>query len=195
MAQTPKPKTLRDLVRLSPTEAEIDFLLTELDTHNHRAAAILGGAFVEDALEYAIQRRLVRLGKERLAFLFEYPGPLSSFSAKIQVGFAIGLYGPVVRHDLDVIRQIRNGFPHAKKPISFDTPEVIKEIERSQYLKWKANNGKSDVFRFIPDTTVVANSQHRYQYVVLAKLLANELFMLGKKPRIRIRISRVSALP
>ena len=123
MTEIPKTRTLRELSRLSPTDDEIDVLLSEIDTHNHRAAAVLGGAFVEDALEYAIQRRFLSLSKAESEFIFEYPGPLSSFDAKIRAGFGIGLYGTIVRNDLHVIRRVRNAFAHAKKPISFDTPE------------------------------------------------------------------------
>jgi hypothetical protein len=193
MAQAPKIKSLREITRLSPIEAEIDALLSEIDTHNHRAAAVLGGAFVEDALEYAIQRRFVALGKERLDSLFEYPGPLSSFDAKIQVGFAIGLYGPIIRHDLDVIRRIRNGFAHAKKPISFNTIQVVREMEKSQYLQWKEKNG-SYAYMSIVKSTPQTDSLHRYWYAVLTKTVANELFVLGQTAG-GIRLAKVSPLP
>jgi hypothetical protein len=191
-APQPRPKSLTEISRLSPSNDEIDTLLSEIDTHNHRAAAVLGGAFVEDALEYAIQRRLVILTPKELGSMFEYPGPLSSFGAKIQLGYAIGLYGVIVRKDLDIIRRIRNAFAHAKKPISFDTPQVTHEMEKSQYLGWKDTNGETD-YMSIVRTAPKTDSLHRYWYAILSKSLAHELFMLGKKTG--LRINAVPGLP
>jgi len=192
MAESEKIRSLREITRLSPTSEEVDTLLTEIDTHNHRAAAVLGAAFVEDALEYAIRHRFRPLSKSALEKLFEYPGPLSSFDAKIRIGFALGLYGEIVRNDLNVIRNIRNGFAHAKKPISFDIPEVIREMKKSMYLRWKDEN-KLGTYMQIVSTTPKADSLYRYWYAILTKLLAHELFVLGKTAD--MRLSTVSEMP
>jgi DNA-binding MltR family transcriptional regulator len=186
MAQTPKPKTLIEISKQSPTTEEIDALLSEIDTHNHRASAVLGGAFVEDALESAIQKRFIVLGKTKTDKLFDYPGPLSSFDAKIRVGYAIGLYGQIIHNDLDVIRHIRNAFAHAKKPISFDTQEVINELQKSKYLQWRDANQNSDAYASIVRTTRMHDSQYRHWWAVLTKLLANELFVLARNNKIRL---------
>ncbi|MGM4967818.1 MltR family transcriptional regulator [Tardiphaga sp. 1201_B9_N1_1] len=56
--------------------------------------------------------------------LFEGEAPLSSFSAKIKIGYALGLYGKIVRDDLDTIRTVRNAFAHSTVHLDFKTPAV-----------------------------------------------------------------------
>ena len=64
--------------------------------------------------------------------IFEGNGPLSSFSHKILTGYALGLFGNVFRHDLDLIRELRNGFAHARHPMTLTTPQVA---EVCKYLR------------------------------------------------------------
>jgi hypothetical protein len=61
---------------------------------------------------------------ERLKAIFGSDGILSSLSAKIKMAYAMSLIGPVTRHDLDLIRYIRNEFAHSKIHFDFETPEV-----------------------------------------------------------------------
>jgi hypothetical protein len=49
---------------------------------------------------------------------------MGSFFASIELGYALGLYGNLLRDDLHTIRTIRNAFAHAMKPLTFDTPQV-----------------------------------------------------------------------
>jgi hypothetical protein len=70
---------------------------------NDPYAAIMAGAFVEDAL-----RRLV--------------GGSANFNSMIEVGFSSGLYKELARNDLHVIRSVRNAFAHEMKPITFRYP-------------------------------------------------------------------------
>ncbi|MGH6878708.1 MAG: hypothetical protein ACREHV_15205 [Rhizomicrobium sp.] len=89
---------------------------------NHRGAALLIGANVENTLENAIVKFLA---PDRTKYLFRDGAPLGTFSNKILMGYALDLYGDDTFANLDVIRQIRNAFAHAKIPISFETPELI----------------------------------------------------------------------
>src|SRR5262249_47141854 len=56
--------------------------------------------------------------------LFTGNGALASFSSRIQVASALGLLTREQRANLDYIREIRNAFAHATKPIRFATPEI-----------------------------------------------------------------------
>jgi DNA-binding MltR family transcriptional regulator len=62
--------------------------------------------------------------------LFGSMKPLSSFSAKIRMGFALRLYGERTFHDLELLRELRNLFAHGKLAIDFDTPEVKSAINQ-----------------------------------------------------------------
>jgi hypothetical protein len=171
----PKKPSLRDLSKLPPDESELGAVWAEINLQSHRAAAVLGGALVEDALQFAIKTHFVYLSRSDEDKLFDYQGPLASFDAKIRVGYAIALYGPVVRNDLDVIRRIRNGFAHARKPITFDTSQVAKEMAKIRYLALVPNEGSlmSDYIAGEPDATL------RARYSVLARTLSHKLFVVG----------------
>jgi DNA-binding MltR family transcriptional regulator len=67
---------------------------------------------------------MVKLTPEEHDQLFIGTGPLATFSAKIRLGYALGIYGRKTRHDLDVVREIRNAFAHAQKVITFENQEI-----------------------------------------------------------------------
>jgi hypothetical protein len=57
--------------------------------------------------------------------LFSPPlGPLGSFSARIELCYALGLSPKQVRRDLILIRKIRNDFAHQAKTLTFDDPGI-----------------------------------------------------------------------
>jgi DNA-binding MltR family transcriptional regulator len=68
---------------------------------------------------------MVSLSIEERDRLFTGTGPLSSFSTKIQLAYAMGIIGKKVRHDLDTIREMRNAMAHASKQINFETKEIV----------------------------------------------------------------------
>lgn len=120
---TKKPKAQNRLAAHQPRE---DFMtiLAEMDASDHRSAAIVAAAFVENNLALAIMARLRRLDAAEQEHLFENRGTISDFASKIDLGFALNIYGPLVRDDLDCIRQIRNRFAHYLDIRDFDHPNV-----------------------------------------------------------------------
>src|SRR6266446_1480816 len=86
--------------------------------------------------------------------IFTGNGPLATFSGKIEVGFAMGIYGPRARRDRHRIRKIRNRFAHELNPITFDMPEM-KELCESIELTQRTP---------IPDLSVRKITPQRYKY-------------------------------
>lgn len=121
-------EALKALSRKHLSGGEVIAYFGALDTESDRAVAILACTTLEDALEDAIRSRMVALSTDAAGHLFSGEGPLSTFSAKTKVGFALGLYGSKANADLNCIRDIRNAFAHAKVPIAFDTKEVADAI-------------------------------------------------------------------
>lgn len=99
-------------------------ILGEMDSPNNRAAAIVAAAFTENNLALAIAARFRVLTGDEEKNIFENRGVLSDFANKIDVGFALGIYGALVRDDLDNIRRIRNQFAHHLEVRDFDHAEV-----------------------------------------------------------------------
>lgn len=115
---------LKKLLRERPTTEDIERCMEELQTDGPRGAAVLACALLEDVLRLAIINKMVQLSREDHDTLFTGLGPLASFRAKTQVAYALGIIGPKTRHDLDSMREIRNGLAHTGLKIDFHTPEV-----------------------------------------------------------------------
>jgi hypothetical protein len=115
----------------------------ELETQSDRGVAIMGGAFVEERIRQAILHRLRPLSKTMRDRLFNGDKPLSSFAAKIDLGFALGLYGPATRADLDRVRRVRNIFAHELAPCDFaraDIKDLVEKISIPERIKWVAED-------------------------------------------------------
>jgi hypothetical protein len=104
----------------------LDFvaILHEMDNSDNRTCAIVAAALIENNLATAISARLRLLDAKEQKKLFEDRGVLATFSAKIDIGFALNIYDGLVRHDLDQIRSIRNRFAHYLEVRDFDHPDV-----------------------------------------------------------------------
>lgn len=92
---------------------------------NDRARAIMLASVLETALDEFIESRLrPKFNSEDHNLLFDFNAPLGTFSAKTLVPYAFGMFGPDTKHDLDMVRILRNGFAHCRKPFDFETPEI-----------------------------------------------------------------------
>jgi DNA-binding MltR family transcriptional regulator len=89
-----------------------------------RYVVIVGASMVERVLEDAIRFRLVRLTKAQWETLFSENAPLGTLSAKINLGHAMRVYGNKTRADLHHVREIRNIFAHAERPVTFTTKRI-----------------------------------------------------------------------
>ena len=129
----------------------------ELAGESDRGAAILAAANFEDWLTSILIGRFVKLDEELRSNLFDN-GPLSTFSAQINLGFALGLYSKNVLKDLHTVRKIRNKFAHSAEPVKFDNQSISdmcrnldtgntldSDDSRARYLKY---------FGWVQDTIV-----------------------------------------
>ena len=102
-------------------------IVDELEQQTDRGAAIIGAAFVESLLRQSLESRLrlqTSLERRTAKGLFGTMGPLSSFSAKIDLGVLLGLYPEGVRGDLHRLRDVRNQFAHEHEPRDFAHPRI-----------------------------------------------------------------------
>ncbi|EXI66040.1 MAG: hypothetical protein AW08_02779 [Candidatus Accumulibacter adjunctus] len=86
-------------------------LIEELANQSDRGAAIVGAAWVEEAIAYSLHEVLEKDDRSWKR-LFGPAAPLSTFSAKIDLARLLGLMTDTIRTDLHVIRDIRNEFAH-----------------------------------------------------------------------------------
>ena len=103
-------------------------LVKEIETQTDRGAAIIGSAWVEEELYAAIESFLEK-DKNAWERLFRKSGPLSSFSAKIDLARLLGVVSGIVASDLHIIRGVRNEFAHSildkdSAVLSFNTAHI-----------------------------------------------------------------------
>lgn len=90
-----------------------------------RARAILLSSVAENALYTYLRVRMraeITAGDRKR--LFSYDGILGSFGARTTLAYSFGLISSGMKHELDLIRILRNGFAHCLKPFDFETAEV-----------------------------------------------------------------------
>lgn len=94
----------------------------ELEGLSDRAMAIVCASIIDDGLTSLLKLRLINDAKIQKKLL-EGQGPLATFAAKIDAGYALNLYSKETHSDLDIIRNIRNKAAHTTTPFSFDAHE------------------------------------------------------------------------
>lgn len=109
-------------------------MLDALDEQPDLTVAVMGGALLESALERLLVIQFTSKRKELPGKLFENRGPMSDFNSKILIGEAFGVLRPKIADELQTIRHIRNTFAHARSPVTFETPQISKEILGLQML-------------------------------------------------------------
>jgi hypothetical protein len=111
--------------RDDPTFGDLPAMEQEFYGEADRAVVILQASMVESILENAIAQRMRHdLKEETKKEIFEFEGPIGTFSAKITVAYALGIFGSITRRDLDLIRLMRNQFAHSRKPLKFSISVV-----------------------------------------------------------------------
>jgi DNA-binding MltR family transcriptional regulator len=107
-------------------------LRNSLDHESDRGCVVVAAAFLDEALEALLRARLVDDG--RLEELFEHPHPLSTFSAKTRMAFAVGSISRGERDDADIIRALRNEFAHLHPVTAFADKHVKDACGRLRIL-------------------------------------------------------------
>jgi hypothetical protein len=120
------------------TPEQVRAFLAEVKSQSDRGTAIIAGSVMEELTELVILKRLIELSGERKDALFDKMGaPLSSFSAKIEMAYALGIIVNEFRLALHLIREIRNKFAHRIEALTFDHPEVahLLDTRASEHFK------------------------------------------------------------
>ena len=112
-------RSLRDITRYQRvSHKQIFDFESSIKGADDRAAAITLGAIIDTGLERVLRNCMRKMNKTDRENLFER-GPLSSFSSRLKLSFALGLVGPKTKHDLETINDIRNAFAHSVRKLTF----------------------------------------------------------------------------
>lgn len=93
-------------------------LLSNVIEESDRGAVLVGASYVEQHLGKLFEAVVPSdLGKKKRESLLNYPGPLSTFSARTEVAYATRLIGRSLYDALHALRDVRNEVAH--EPTSF----------------------------------------------------------------------------
>ncbi|SNT01784.1 Mannitol repressor [Tardiphaga sp. OK246] len=167
-------ESLKKYLKSRPSDQEIGAIFFEMGDDGARGCALAGAAVLEDVLRGAIEHRFSHMSEKELAELFDGTAPLSTFSAKIKIAYAMGIIGKLTRHDLEKLREIRNAFAHSIRHLSFDLPEIANIVESFNALKDSPEAEKFSVqHKFVTAATslmmVLVGKIHTPPYKVAGK--------------------------
>jgi DNA-binding MltR family transcriptional regulator len=123
-------KALKALSKGVRSPDEFHALFGSLNHQTDNAVALICSALLEEATEQLLLNHMVKMNSDTRSELFRGTGPLATLSARTKLAFALVIIGPVYKHNLELLREVRNAIAHARKPISFQTPEVTAVCKR-----------------------------------------------------------------
>ena len=103
--------------------SEFEKLYEELGQESDRAVATLAVALLDELLSRLLCGYLIQ-DEQVVNSLIEGNGSLATFAAKIDMCYVLGLINKAERHDLHLIRKIRNEFAHNLWTASFKTAPI-----------------------------------------------------------------------
>ncbi len=112
---------------------EVSRMTVRLRDESDRAVALIVTSWVDDALAEMLKRRLVQDHKI-IDKMFDYMGPLGTFSSRIGLAYLVGRVSKPVHDNLETIRKIRNEFAHTRDDLQFSTQSICDHC-RNLYLK------------------------------------------------------------
>jgi DNA-binding MltR family transcriptional regulator len=120
-------KSLRDAIK-RPISAKTLYRFVDRNHADFRSFVITTVSFLDAGLERLIKTRMRRLSTRDDDTLFGALGVISGFSAKIRLAYGFGIIGPMTRHDLSVINEIRNVFAHSPHPITLGNDALFARV-------------------------------------------------------------------
>jgi len=167
-----------------------DFIYS-LTNESSRGAVLIGASKVEEYLEKLIILILPKREKKYKEKLLNYPGPISSFSSKIELSFAFRLIDLQLYNSLNVLRKIRNIAAHTANNFKLNTikqeinsiicfepnfDEVVKSLAYDDFVKIKKHQMREaiknvDVSQKIKDEIL----EKQFKYFITSDVLLDQL--------------------
>jgi DNA-binding MltR family transcriptional regulator len=153
-------KALKAHSRSKITRASIEAQGASLEHESDRGTVIMTAAMIEDTLNQALENRLGHLNRKELDALFEFNGPMGTFSAKIKSAQAFKIIDRATRNHIEMIREMRNACAHSQNGLTFKD-EILRNAVFSMLTPNAAESYKDDEkhirVAFVIMTGVIAN--------------------------------------
>jgi len=137
-------RNLKKLSRPRSLDLNTGDLRATIRRESDRAAIIMAATFIEDTLSHKLKQQIAPMGRKEQDELFDFSGPLGTFSARIKIAHAFHLIDAPLKRQIEIIKEMRNAAAHAQIDITFATPairEAILEIfgpQRGTIKDWDA---------------------------------------------------------
>jgi DNA-binding MltR family transcriptional regulator len=132
---------------------------------NDRARILLATAILDQHLQTALLSHFPIIDtedKEQMSELFEgEAAPLASFSSRIRVAYALGIFGRRTKRDLERIKAIRNACAHSRLHVHFNDMAIAEECAKFNALEHIRTKRKS-LLGIVPKT-----AEQRFFAVIL----------------------------
>ena len=128
--KTPRSKKVIDEIDSIEKAHDWFNFIKESQDDSDRGCALLLVSILEIHMEKLLRSTFIQI-KNVVDPLFHYPGPLSTFSAKIRLAYCLRLIYPYEYRDLVRISKIRNRFAHELHGISFSKDKEISKLCQS----------------------------------------------------------------
>lgn len=117
--------------------------LDEFQKESDRGAAMLAASMLDQKLKTILENYLINC-KSTKSLLEDAYSPISTFNARIQLAFSLGLIPEYEFNECEIIRKIRNVFAHEfQLEFSFNNDKVARQCRN---LKSPLPGGRSNYF-------------------------------------------------
>jgi hypothetical protein len=136
------PKSLDDI---PIPEVDTVAWIYDMSRQTEPTYALVSASTVEDWVRHALIAKMRNdLSSKLSERLFEGYGPLSSFSGKIDIAYALNIFPTEIYNDLRAIKDIRNKFAHAKDYLHFNSVELAPDIQK--LTGWSTGSNPQTLF-------------------------------------------------
>lgn len=158
---------------------DVSGFLREFQGESDRGCALLGAALLDEYLRQLLTAFMVDEPSESNSLISGAYSPLSSFNARTQASFCLGLIGPGTKADLDIIRGIRNDFAHSLHGLSFDEDSIS---GRCKNLKFP------NIWKLGPGIANSARSQFILSVAIAREHIDMEIWRIRRDPQQRRQV-------
>jgi len=150
--------------------SQADFMQI-LSRQTEAGAALVTSGLIEDWLEKLLLTAGRPLSNKTAKGIFVGLGPLSSFSAKIEIAYMFELIDKAMRDDLRTIKTIRNRFAHTTHFVYFESEQIARECRKLS--NWKDGVNGQAIFQ---DRALecINHMQSKMNVLMYAKALKDE---------------------
>lgn len=112
-----------------------------------RPSAIVASTLVEDSIQDLVLTGMKKLSGPEYGYLFLGNGPLTTFAAKIRIANALKLLSTDWAKQIELIKDIRNVFAHARFNVDFETPEILEHTKKITVIEQHRDPDFEFIFR------------------------------------------------